>query len=246
MSLARPTEMRNGHHAQIVHFAFANRQPQLSATVAIADAFRSAVLSTFHIKVGAKDSFLLSGHNADGTSDQENRHAYYLPVAAGNSSQTLNGILVVSPVARFSEHEMVALRAIKSLRWNGPSTKLAVELVDPDDQTAGTIASRWVSATPYVPIRRFWGTHGKHHLVPEKQLKAELQTTGVADLTSIVIQPWCKIRIRRKPSKSADKAIQSAIRLGHRVVFSTSKPMLGPVALGHSCHFGLGQFVPLQ
>jgi len=247
MSLARSneTETRTSPLAQVVHFAFANRQPQLSATVVIADAFRSAVLSALHNKVRANDSLLLSGHNADGTPDQENRHAYYLPMPAGDGSQRLTGILVVCPVAQFSAQEMAALRAVTTLRWNGPSTKLALELVETDDRAVATIAFRWASTTPYVPIRRFWGTHGKHHLVPEKQLEEELRRTGVAELTAIEIQPWCKVRIRRKSSHSAGTASHPAIRLGYRAVFSTAKPILGPVALGHSCHFGLGQFIPV-
>jgi CRISPR-associated protein Csb2 len=238
--------MRNGRLGQVVHLAFVNKQPQLSATVAIADSFRAAALSAFHIKIGANDSFLLSGHRADGAPDKENRHAYYLPIPTLGETPTLTGILVVSPVARFSEEEVAALRTITTLRWSGPSTKCAVELVDLDDQSIEKMASRWESTTPYVPARRFWGTHGKRHLVPEKQLEAELRNTAAAELMAIKIGHWCKIRTRRRPSDSADSANHPAIRSGYRVVFSTSRPILGPIALGHSCHFGLGQFVPAQ
>lgn len=244
MTLARQTDIRNGHRGQIVHFAFANKKPPLAATVAIADAFRAAALSAFHVKIGGNDSFLLSGHNADGTPDKENRHAFYLPIPDTDGTSTLSGILVASPVVRFSEEEVAALCAITTVRWNGPSTKLNVELVDIDDQSVETLARRWESTTPYVPMRQYWGTHGKRHLVPEKQLAAELQRAGVPDTTIVEIDAWCKMRIRLKPPSLTCTGSHPALRLGFRVVLSTSMPILGPIALGHSSHFGLGQFRP--
>jgi len=33
-------------------------------------------------------------------------------------------------------------------------------------------------------------------------------------------------------------------RLAFTAKFQTEKPVCGPIALGHSCHFGLGLFVP--
>jgi hypothetical protein len=34
------------------------------------------------------------------------------------------------------------------------------------------------------------------------------------------------------------------VRAAYRAELRVRDPICGPVALGHSCHFGLGQFVP--
>jgi len=157
-------------------------------------------------------------------------------------------MLVVNPSSRFSREETEALRMVRVIRWNGPSTMIHAEFSDGDDSAARQLATRWVSATPYVPLRRYWGTHGKHHLTPEKQLALELHGIGVgkgvaeADVTQqgiVGVRVGTMTRKRHGPGEAPR-------RRGFRVEFRTHDPICGPVALGHSCHYGLGLFVPAE
>ncbi len=218
-------------------------RPPLCAIVRVAEAFRAAALSAFHATTGSKESFLLSGHLPNGSADTQHRHAYYLPQPTNDV--TLGGIIVVSPYCRFSEEELATFHVVKAIRWNGPSTTLRLELIDLDDQSWNRVACRWVSATPYVPIRRFWGTHGKHHLTPERQLDSEVKTrVPTCSLTEISLASWCECHVRASATGNRDRSGNAIRRDGYRARFHVDQPICGPVAIGHSCHFGLGQFVP--
>ena len=242
MTLIKPEADFANPRGQIVRFSFARARPSLRATVAVSGAFRAAALSALHTMTGSDNSFLLAGRYADGRPDREHRHAYYLPQPG--SAESLFGMLVVSPYDRFSEEEMSALRAIRVLQWNGPTTRISVELVDAEDEAARTLASHWISGTPYVPSRRFWGTHGKHHLAPGSQLRSELKhVAGDVSLSDIKTCTWGEVPVRVS-SVGSNRELSPPQRRGFRVEFRTVRPICGPLALGHSSHFGLGLFVP--
>lgn len=245
MSLAKPATELHSPSGQIVRYAFVGRKPPLRAAVAVAGAFRAAVLSAFHATTGAKDSFLLSGHQPDGSPDREHSHAYYLPEPSEDG--TCGGILVVSPKERFSKDELDALRVVKALRWDGPSTRLDAEMLAIDDTSSIQVANHWVSATPYVPLRRYWGTHGKHHLTPEKQLMSELLQLGCGGgLANVKVNAWGDVQVRVKMATNLGAAMSAIRRHAFKIDFRTHEPMCGPIALGHSSHFGLGLFVPVS
>jgi CRISPR-associated protein Csb2 len=243
MGLVKPPSAIAKSTGQIIRYAITGKHPPLAATVAVAEAFRSAVLSAFHALTGSKESFLLSGHHSDGKPDGEHRHAYYLPQPDG--AGRIREMLVVSPFDRFSQEELVALQTVRAIRWNGPSAMAHLELLDSDDWGAVKLASRWVSLTPYVPTRRFWGTHGKHHLTPDRQLVVEIKRVLPECIVEDVKLMQCiDIRIR-VASNSKTKLPDSPVRRGaYSVEFRTQQPLCAPIALGHSCHFGLGQFLP--
>jgi CRISPR-associated protein Csb2 len=227
-----------------VRFAFVDGQPTSHLTVAIAEAFRSAALSALRTDKSGCQSFRLSGHHPDGSPDQDHQHAYYLPERAKDGSLTLVGILIVTPVSRFSDEEVEALRTVTRLKWSG--LKMNVALVDVEDSAAVVVSTEWTSMIPYVPPRRFWGTHGKRHLLPEKQLETELsQRLPQVEIATIDIRPWHEVRVRVAGSKHPEEVRPPAKRRGFHVSFRLRQPVCGPVALGHSSHYGLGQFRPL-
>ena len=245
MTLIASPEEFDRPHGQIVRYAFSDGRPPLRSIVAVAESFRSVTLSALHATTGSKDSFLLSGHHPDGTPDNEHRHAYYLPQVGKNGM--LDGLLVVSPCTRFSDAELEALRIVRRLQWNGPSTKLILELIDIDDLKDRVVASNWVTTTPYVPIRRFWGTSGKRHLIPEKQLISAVHSS-ISDeiIGEVKLEPWVQIRVRIATNGNKVSPAPVPLRLGFAVQFTTNRAICGPIVLGHSCHFGLGQFAPVE
>ncbi len=245
MSLIKsPMEMEKPT-GQIFRYAVVGRYPPMAATVAVAEAFRSAVLSAFHTVTGSKDSFLLSGHYIDSKPDGEHRHAYYLPQP--DEAGRIRELLVVSPFDRFSQEEHAALQTVRALQWNGPSTKARLELLDSDDRSVIKLACRWVSLTPYVPIRRFWGTHGKHHLTPDKQISAEIM--GIMPeyvVEEMKLTQLSRVKVRVASRSRTKLPDTPSHRISYSVEFRCRHPLCAPVALGHSCHFGLGQFVVIE
>jgi CRISPR-associated protein Csb2 len=241
MSLVKPREHFGNNDGQIVRFAFSGPLPDISSTVAVAEAFRSAVLSALHAVTGSKNSFLLSGHQPDGRPDDQHRHAFYLPQPTSGGS--LAEILVVSPQIRFCEDEITALSIVKRLQWNGPTTRLGVELIELDDHSEQKLATSWESVTPYVPLRRFWGSSGKHHLTPELQLISQFaKQIPQNEATVSAIDPWMRLRVRVVFNDQLKGNLQTRCRDGFRLFVRTTEPIVGPLAIGHSTHFGLGQF----
>src|SRR5260370_27714260 len=113
-----------------------------------------------------------------------------------------------------------------------------------DDSSLAQVATTWVSATPYVPLRQFYGTHGKRHLVPEKQLVGELQQLVPGQYEVLEIAklgpPLLRVRISQRQRGTSLTGKQK--RQGFQIRFRSTIPICGPVVLGHSAHFGFGQF----
>lgn len=244
MSLAKPAQMLTESRGQVVRFSLSgSRLPPLGATVRAAGAFRSAALAAFQVVSGNRESFLLSGHQPSGRPAQGHGHAFYLPVpdAAGK----LVSLCVVSPDQKFSGVEMEALKLIRVIQWNGPSTRTSVELINEDESTLNQVAAAWSTVTPYVPPRRFYGTHGKRHLVPEEQLIGELMrlVPGEYRVEEARQVPDWLIEVRVPNARDGVK--RPTRRQGFYVRFRSDAPLCGPVVLGHSTHFGLGQFQPM-
>lgn len=244
MSLARPAEALTNFDGQILRFSLSGfRLPPLKATVRVAETFRSAALAAFQVVAGHRESFLLSGHNQDGKPGYGHRHGFYLPVP--DEKGRLVAVYLVSRDQRFPREEMEALRLIRVLQWDGPATRLNVELSDEDDGSLNQVSAEWSTLTPYVPPRRFYGTHGKHHLIPEKQVVEELARLVPGSYKVVQIRQVPEWQLEVRVANGKDSARHSVRRQGFSVRFTSASPLCGPVVLGHSTHFGLGQFRPV-
>ncbi len=241
--LNTPLAEQFGIDSRFFAFTFkAHRLPPIQACVRVSNAFRQCALAAYQTVTGSRESFLLSGHGGDGEPDQEHRHAYYLPISDGRT--LINGLVVALPEARYVDDELRALKLIRAIRWNGPNTHLSVEMVGDADDAVRQIASNWTTVTPYVPLKRYWGTHGKWHLSPDRQLAAEFESRiGVR----CEVQGVTAVRERvfvRVGSRSRNGPLPVPTRCAFGVRIRTAEPIRGPLVLGHSAHFGLGQFVP--
>lgn len=240
MSLAKPALILNAPTGQAVRFVLKGARLPRASTTLLTSAFRAAALSALHAHTGSRESLLLSGHRADGSPAQGHNHAYYLPQFEGDDQP--HGLLVVSPNSRFFAEDLSALESVRMIRWAGPSTRTSIELADADDRSCFQVATKWISVTPYAPLRRFWGTSGKRHLTPDRQLASEL-ASRVPEAKGVEMHILSETRaLLRLPSNniSARPAWQRAFEME----LELPTPICGPIALGHSSHFGLGLFVP--
>ena len=121
-------------------------------------------------------------------------------------------------------------------------------------------ATRWISATPFCPTR-----HPKPSRDFDQQVRNWLKDVGIAVEPSLVRivsngprdegyprrenrqhspggTPWREFRRLRKGA--ADPIQARGIPRFLEVELTFPEPVLGPIAIGHLCHFGLGRFVP--
>jgi CRISPR-associated protein Csb2 len=219
--------------------------PGMRSLVRVSEGFRLAALTAYRVVAGDGRSVLISGHGRDGEPDRNHRHAFYLPQC--DETERIINMYVVSPYECFSAIDLEALRLLRVINWNGPSTRVDVALVDEDDRSLEVVSRRWRSATPYVPLRQYYGTHGKKHLVPERQLIEELTKDcgeGGRILHCEKVQ-YSAVPVRLAAGTGAHGTKVGRLRQGFRVELECAAPICGPVMLGHSAHFGLGRFVPV-
>ena len=101
--------------------------------------------------------------------------------------------------------------------------------------------------TPYIPPRHVYDRRGKVKSGEsvEEQIKEELSSRGFP-VAEVEIEEcssrWVKVH---QPSRTREGATNDDKR-GYTVRITFSEPIKGPVFLGHSCHFGLGLFVPAE
>jgi CRISPR-associated protein Csb2 len=113
----------------------------------------------------------------------------------------------------------------------------------------------WRSMTPYVPPRHAFDSRGKPKKgeSPMEQLAREAEhrgfhvasvrplnaQNGVASEGSPSESTWVKVHGQTKQSNASNLS-----KRGYRFQLTFPEPVSGPIALGHSSHFGLGLFVP--
>jgi CRISPR-associated protein Csb2 len=210
---------------------------------------------------------VLSGKDAGGGRLLGHGHAYCLP-ADEDGDGRIDHVTVVAEDG-FGADEVAALHAVRSVPWGqGDGLRLLlVGLGRRDDFTAAMFqpASCWQSATPFV-VSPFLKKRGR------KRDPAELRHEGMAAafVRLVLLEELGRLR-QRRPDLPEPKRIEllPESRMGaHRLrpiqfkrfrrkpgddggnrpsgafQITFPHPVAGPISLGHSCHFGLGLFVP--
>jgi CRISPR-associated protein Csb2 len=212
-------------------------------------------------------SEVLSGKDKDGVSLRRHRHAFYLPTAEGSDRWRITHVTATAADG-FGPDEVAALNALRALKLDDESRELRVQLVglgDQQDFRAPLLArsSVWVSATPFVVTRHlkrrgrkrdprefFELPEGRMRFVTQV-LREELERRGLFQLR-MEIEPLDQVgpglsfrplQFQLGRSKLGDDGM-SRPRGTFRIRFPS--PVPGPIALGHSCHFGLGLFLAGQ
>ncbi len=192
----------------------------------------------------------------------EHAHAFFLPTDEDGDGR-LDHVTVHAP-GGFPRDEV---RAIDTLRWLlCGDLQLSLLLVGlgqateyPHTRILGSSAV-WISATPFLvtrhmkrrgqkrdPVEFFQSPEGRDEFV-KQVLREELERRGLLQ-AGLEIEPLEQVgshpplrplqfRLeRRKPGDTSSNRPHGLFRLRF------PQPVSGPIALGHSCHFGLGLFV---
>lgn len=219
-------------------------------------------------------SHVLSGKDEHGQPLADHRHAYYLPTDEDCDGR-LDHLTVYAaggfgPHERRVFDRLRGLRTGREGEERHPMRLLLLGMGACDEYNPALLQASniWVSATPYIATR-YAKTRGRNRIdlaSPEARavflqddLRAQLAAVrpDLADegALEVTIEPlwddnhafkvaarWRPIqfkRFRRKASDDGGRRLAGAFRLIFR------HPVRGPIALGWSSHFGLGQFVPV-
>lgn len=207
----------------------------------------------------------LSGKDAAGRPLVGHQHAYYLPTDE-DGDQRLDHITILAERS-FTPDEVQTLDRLRQVKFGDgdPVRLLLIGLGTVSSLQAPLLgpASAWISATPFV-VTRYPKLRGRKRDRPEDYaspqqfalcvLQQELQRlrTRRTDMPAIIaveplkglgsqerLRPTEFQRFRqRKRSDDGGRRPNGAFR----IVFDRS--VRGPFCLGHSCHFGIGLFLP--
>jgi CRISPR-associated protein Csb2 len=250
--------------------------PPVGATLSFAESFRAALLGRCWgvlrsqqvepiLADVAEHCPAITGKAPDGSPLVGHRHAFYLPADEDDDGR-LDHITVLAE-QEFTAEEVRALDRLRDVRLGegDPLRLLLVGLGGADQLRAPVLASSktWVSATPFV-VTRYPKLRGQKRDRPEdlatpqafvrRVLHQELDrlrqrrpdfpaVVDVVPLDGISrrrLRPIQFQRFRRKQNDDGGRRPSGAFR----IIFA--EPVQGPICLGHSCHFGLGLFVPEQ
>jgi CRISPR-associated protein Csb2 len=217
-------------------------------------------------------SSVFAGKDEQGNRLLGHTHAYYLPTDEDDDGRIDH--LTVFARGGFNFGERRALDKLHDLRTgrkgeeSHPLRLLVLGMSTHNEYKPGPLrASKvWISATPYLATR-FAKTRGRDRIdlrLPQAQgaflindLREQLKVAlPDMDLEQIQIEPICDAnggfkvanrwrsiqfkRYRHKASDDGGRRLAGAFRLTFPAAIS------GPIALGHSSHFGMGLFVPVE
>lgn len=223
--------------------------PRFEDSVEIGELLRSAVMSCARNALGEDDiPPLLSGH--DLPEDNEHGHAFYLP-EDGDGDGHIDHLVVHVPNGMSPD----ARRALDSLckLWNrdGNEWRLVLEAFGAPGRFVDLCShfgtgTTWRSASPYLHP---W--HAKSNFTVEDQIRKECRLRdlpAVRDLSRVKAidvggRSRRPVHFRRTRSK---RGLTQPDTHGSFWDITFKEPIDGPLALGFSCHFGLGIFRPVD
>lgn len=220
--------------------------------VSIAELFRIAAF-----RIHKAPSYALSGHDRPESIEIGHHHAFYLPQVDG-TGKYLDRLIVWCSYG-FYQHEVDALMSVGALRWADGRFPVRPVLLRTQRELPSVQTSHiWASTTPFVPPRYWYRKKLAEGRVrepdsPENQLRQSLLENGVAQAGSasmsrihIAEAEWevCKVHL---PKTAQLNGSEPDRRVGVFLKVAFETPLSLPLpALGHSCHFGLGQFRPVD
>jgi len=257
----RPT--RRLPETRLVQFAIGSRvSPTIDSAAILTNRFRGRTISVLSGGSWSKASTerkstiaLIAGKSADGKPLDGHQHASFALWFDPATRKAAR--LLVWRRTPFSHEEQQALLAAAedplSLGYNDRGRDpWRIHLVPLDSAVAPPSGfnpaqrfAAWKTTTPFVPPQHIYDRHGNEK--PGKsltdQVLNELQnhrfpTGGVT--VEVLRSTWVKIHQPR--AERGDKT--NTAKRGHHLRLTFPMQVAGPIALGHSAHFGLGLFVP--
>lgn len=199
---------------------------------------------------------LLAGKDASGSPLRGHRHLRLAVWFDGRRPARLIAWRAPEP---FEEWELDAFKraAERDISWHptGPGPpEWAVRLVPLDSHVPpppGFVREErwtiWESVTPYVPPRHHVRRDGASRPRDQigSQVGRELRQLGLPDDAEVAVlgPSWTAVHA---PRRDRGKPTETSKRRGFALRLEFARPVPGPIALGHSSHYGLGLFRPVK
>jgi CRISPR-associated protein Csb2 len=244
--------------------------PLVAETLPLAEQARRSLLATCKHLARSNDASLADadiwplspafwGKDEHGQRQTGHQHAFFLP-ADEDADGRLDHLTVFAPMG-FNPLERQALDKLRRLPFGAgdPLPLLLVGLGCERDFRSPLLeeATVWISATPFVATRypKLRGTKrdrpedyasprdfARHILQQELQRRSDLPEIESIEAEEVIgahqLRPLQFKRFRNKQGDDGGRRPTG----GFRITFAA--PFRGPLCLGHSCHFGLGLFLP--
>jgi CRISPR-associated protein Csb2 len=197
---------------------------------------------------------LLAGRDAEGRPLKGHQH---LRLAVWFEGQRPVRLLAWRHLQPFRDWELDALHVVadSELAWQqsggGAVPGWAVRLIPlhpttpPPDGFSGRGAAVWDSVTPYVPPRHWFRKNGSARPADDvsSQVARELAQLGF-EVKGLIVETrgarWTSVHL--PPAGGAER--RTGDKRGFLVRLEFPHVVAGPIAIGHSSHYGLGLFRP--
>lgn len=213
------------------------RPPLLADAIVVCEAFRRRLLGAAARRLGADAiPVKLSGKRANGK-DARDDHAHLHVLVAASNGREIDRLAVWCPAGLTSpEVELVRSTALPKLLGE------PIRLVPVEDDRVSRPSRRFVSHTPFLPVRHPKRRGGRLRDTPLEQVVTELNRRSLPEPVAVtaVEGPWASFRILRRAKQGAFAHLGAH---GFEVEFA--EPVRGPIALGRNSHFGMGLFLPV-
>lgn len=214
----------------------------------------------------------LTGKDDAGRPLSGHKHAHYLPTDEDGDGR-LDHLMIFARTG-FTDEERRALDRLRQLNTGKkgeerhPLRLLLLGMGTHDEYRPGPLRASqvWVSATPYIATRHA-KTRGRDRVdLSSPQARAKFLIADLRDQIRAVLRDfdgnadhvqidpildsggfkvagrWRPIQFKRFRSRKNGDDGSRRLAGAFRIVFP--QPVAGPIALGHSSHFGMGLFVP--
>ena len=220
--------------------------PKVENSLRVGELMRQTVMSAFgkNEAGGRLVPSLFSGHGLPETN--RHQHAFYLPYDS-NGDGRLDRILIHVPDGLDADARRVIGRLRRLWQRGGGEWQLLLEGMGSNEvgHELTRPSQRWVSATPYLHP---W--HVKKRFGIADQIRRECAQrvlpaiTGLKRIQTVKVGSHKLDAIRFHRFRASKRSTPQPDRRGSFWEIGFVEPVLGPLALGSSCHFGLGLFQP--
>lgn len=241
VTVSRETSVEN-----VMRFVLHSRRlPPLTDALALGELARANALRRADGR-GQEVVRRLRGRSQDGLVDGH-RHCHFISTDE-DGDEHLDHLTVWCPDGLGDEEREVLATPLLRSWWLGDH-RIELEVVDAHDggETPGFLSKsdRWVSHTPFLPVRHRKATTSEVRDGYEVQVQLELNRRGLPTAASIIVEStgaaarrWNQFR-RERHHGAPRRDIPA---LGVHLHFP--EPLDGPIALGRFSHFGMGVFLP--
>ncbi len=229
---------REAHEHLLVFRLESERPPLLADAIVVCETFRRRLLGVAGRRLGADAvPVKLSGKRATGE-DARDDHRHVHVLAASGDGRLIDRLAVFCPAGLHPE-EASLVRSVTL----PPLLGAPIRLVPTSDPSFSQPARRFLSHTPFLPVRHPKRRGGTLRDTPAEQVVTELRRRGLPDPVAVtpVEGPWTAFRILRRAKQGAFPHLGA---YGFALEFA--EPVRGPITIGRNSHFGMGLFLPVS